>query len=596
MKHFIFWSVIFSFSFFIFQSNDAYADTVTFNVDPAYQWQGKDKVTATLQHEGLRAKWYVSDQYWYSLGLRGRFSLTQDIQSLGGEFDAVIYPKLRDIFGSENTPGVDGDPKVSILLIRMTKDAGGYIREQDGFPREKVLGSNERELINLNVLHIDKQRAKAFLAHEFQHLITLNQKLLQHSLQEGVWLNELRSEIAPTILGYDNPTVYRGSNLEARVSAFLREPSDAILDWENEIKDYASVNLFGQYILDNYGRSVIAHMIRTDKVGIESFNEALSFFGFKETFSDVYTNWTIAVLINDCSIFAVNAYCFKNPSLSNFRLEFGTPYSAGKTIISQEATKDWQADWSRFEISLKSERPKDHIFRLDFNAPATSSFRVPYVAYNREGLVVDVKEMILTDGKGVIFLEDFGFLISKVVIIPSNQLQKRGTNGNAPTTSFMMTATTVTTVPMDYVEETNASEVGEFPAPGTTSIATMEQALNLPSLPDGSLIRAEGDHKVYIIKGIYKRWIQSAEIFDFYGHLNFAVVNILPAETAELYTDAWLVRAAGDSKVYEINGDGTRHWLDISAAEFSASGRFWDMVYAIDRAELNWYVEGASVK
>ena len=599
---FVLLGLLFTASAFI--ASPAYADTVTFNVDPAYQWQGNDKVMATLQHEGLRAKWYVSDQYWYNLGPRGRFSLTQNIQNLGGEFDAVIYPKLRDIFGSENTPGVDGDPKVSILLIRMIDDAGGYIREQDGFPRERVLGSNERELINLNVLHINKQRAKSFLAHEFQHLITLNQKLLQRNLQEDVWLNELRSEIAPTILGYDNPAVYRGSNLEARVSAFLREPSDAILDWENEIKDYASINLFGQYILDNYGRSVVAHMIRADKVGIESFNEALSFFGFKETFSDVYTNWTIAVLVNDCSIFAVNAYCFKNPSLSNFRLEFGTPSSAGKTIVSREATKDWQADWSRFEIPLKSERPEDHVFRLDFNAPATSSFRVPYIAYDREGLVVDVKEMMLTDGNGVFFLEDFGFLLSKVVIIPSNQSQERGTSGSAPTTSFVMTATTVTAVPVDYVADQNTSEIGKLPAPETTSIATMEQALNLPSLPDGSLIRAEGSYKVYIIKGppsansgqAYKRWIQSAEIFDFYGHLNFAIVNILSVETAELYTDAWLVRAAGDSKVYEINGDGTRHWLDISAAEFSASGRLWDMVYIIDKAELNWYVEGASVK
>jgi len=267
----------------IVSANFAYADIVTFNVDPFYDWQGSERVTASEQYTGLYARWYVSDQYWSGLGPRDRTVLLSDIQNLAGEFDAVIYPKLRDAFGSENTPGVDGDPKITILLSRMDEDAGGYIREQDGFSKEKILISNGREMINLNVLHVDKQRAKSFLAHEFQHLITLNQKILQQDVQEEVWLNELRSEISPTILGYDNPGVYRGSNLEARVHAFLKEPSDAILDWENEIKDYASINLFGQYILDHYGRSVIAHMIRTDKVGIESFNEALSFISFSQS-------------------------------------------------------------------------------------------------------------------------------------------------------------------------------------------------------------------------------------------------------------------------------------------------------------------------
>jgi len=580
--------------FFVFagvtSASFAYADTVTFNVDPLYDWSGNERVTATEQYTGLYARWYVSDQYWYGLGPRGRTALFSDIQNLSGEFDSVIYPKLRDIFGSENTPGVDGDPKITILLTRMIEDAGGYLQEQDGFLREKVSISNEREMVSLNALHIGKQRAKSFLAHEFQHLITLNQKILQRSVQEEVWLNELRSEIASTILGYDNFNVYKGSNLEARVQAFLKEPSDAILDWENEIKDYASINLFGQYILDHYGRSVIAHMMRTDKAGIESFNEALSFFGFKETFSDVYTNWTIASLVNDCSIAPVDTYCYKNPSLGAFRLKFGIPEAAGKTIASQEATKDWRADWNKFEISIKPERPADHVFRLDFNAPATSTFRVPYVAYDANGLVVDIKEMTLKDGNGVFFLEDFGFLLSKVVVILSNQSQQDEVRGTDPSrVSYFMTATTVPMVPVDYVAEQNTSEVGELPASGTTSVATREQAPQLPDLPDGSLIRAEGDHKVYIIKGPYKRWIQSAEIFDFYGHLNFAVVNILPAETAELYTDAWLVRAADDARVYEINGDGTRHWLDISADEFNASGRIWDMVYVINKSELLWY-------
>lgn len=552
----------------------AYADTVTFFVDSSYDWRGNQRVTSTLQYEGINARWYVSDQHWHGLEPGSQLALLSDIRNLSGEFDSVIYPKLRDIFGSENTPGVDGDPKITVLLTRMLEDAGGYIREQDGFPREKISVSNEREMINLNVLHVGKPRAKSFLAHEFQHLITLNQKILERSVQEETWLNELRSEIAPTLLGYDNFDVYRGSNLEARVQAFLKEPSDALLDWENEIKDYASINLFAQYILDHYGRSVFAAMIQSNKAGIESFNDALKFFGFQEDFSDVYTNWTIANLVNNCGLAPINTYCYKNPSLGNFRLKFGLPDAGGKTIISEETTKDWRADWNKFEISLNRERPADHVFRLDFIAPESSNFRVPYAIYDKDGMVLNIKEMTLEKGTGTFFVEDFGYLVPKIVIIPSNQSQAKGTQGNAPLVSFNFTATTA-------IE--SSAQLPASPAGG-------------PNFPDGTLVRAENDFKVYIAKGGYKRWIQSAEIFNFYGHLNFAVVQVVSSQTLALYKDAWLVRAADDPKVYEVNGDGTRHWLDMTPEKFSATGRLWDMVYVINKSELLWYKDGASVK
>ncbi len=62
------------------------------------------------------------------------------------------------------------------------------------------------------------------------------------------------------------------------------------------------------------------------------------------------------------------------------------------------------------------------------------------------------------------------------------------------------------------------------------------------------------------------------------------------------YSDSYLVRAFNDEKVYEINGDGTRHWLDMTPEKFSSTGRLWDMVYIINQSELSWYEEGANVK
>ena len=67
-------------------------------------------------------------------------------------------------------------------------------------------------------------------------------------------------------------------------------------------------------------------------------------------------------------------------------------------------------------------------------------------------------------------------------------------------------------------------------------------------------------------------------------------------ETLNSYGDSWLVRGTNDEKVYEINGDGTRHWLDMTPEKFSATGRLWDMVCIINQSELSWYEEGALVK
>ncbi len=571
---------------FVF-TQTALAQSVSFNIDSSYDISGRSGISASEHHAGTNSRWFVADDYWNSLSGGAKDNLTANIKILSNEFDEVIYPRLRALFGSENTPGVDGDPKITILVLEMIEEAGGYMREQDGLAQDKIIGSNGREMVYLNAAYLGNSRAKSFLAHEFQHLITFNQKFVQYNVQEEVWLNELRSEIASTILGYDNPQVYGGSNLEARVKNFLKSPSDAVLEWENKSKDYSTINLLGQYILDYYGRSVLAAMTANNKVGIESFNEALRAFGFSEDFSEVFKNWTLAALVNDCQVGP--KLCYKNPNLdfSNFHIQFNIIEGSGEKITSQSQTKDWKADWLKLEKQLNAEKPQEHIFMLQFFAAEASKFRIPYVVYDSGGKVMEVGEIPIDEREsGTLFVENFGFSVPKIVIIPYNQTQKVGTNGNALSTTYTFNASTIDDATRQTYFTPAAPNLLEVPAVSTS----------LPNLADGSLIRAEGDYKVYIIKDGYKRWLQSAEIFNFYGHLGFEVVNVLPQDTVALYKDAWLVRAEGDFKVYEINGDGTRHWLDISAEEFNASGRSWDMIYVINKAELNWYQEGASVK
>ncbi len=109
------------------------------------------------------------------------------------------------------------------------------------------------------------------------------------------------------------------------------------------------------------------------------------------------------------------------------------------------------------------------------------------------------------------------------------------------------------------------------------------------------MLRAKDSDKVFVIKGDYRRWLQSPQIFAAYPHFNWQ--NIIEVEPGQLnfYQEAWLVRADGDTRVYEINGDGTKHWLNMSAEQLVSSGRQWGTVYIVNRVERDLYRTGAEV-
>ncbi|MGB9641297.1 MAG: hypothetical protein ACPL4H_10320, partial [Anaerolineales bacterium] len=67
------------------------------------------KVDTTLQ--------YITDHayFWVENGTPFK---QKDLQELGDTFEKKIYPTDREFFGSEWTPGVDGDPHIYILYVR----------------------------------------------------------------------------------------------------------------------------------------------------------------------------------------------------------------------------------------------------------------------------------------------------------------------------------------------------------------------------------------------------------------------------------------------------------------------------------------------
>lgn len=413
-----FFPIIFIISFSLFLpglslAQDVLGQQAKFNIESAYDLTKRNEVTATLIRISLRLYCYADNNWWNGLVEKEQEEINQSLNILTEEFEEKIYPTLTGIFGTEWTPGVDKDTRITILLHPMKKEAGGYTSTADGYPKAQAPRSNEREMIYLNSQHIKIQQAKVFLSHELVHLITFNQKDKTFGVSEDVWLNEARAEYVSTLLGYDRE--YEGSNLQQRVKDFLDRPFDSLTEWRETSADYGVVNLFTQYLVDHYGTSILSESLKMKKTGAESINAVLSQKGFKTDFAQIFNNWAVAVLLNDCQIF--EKYCYLNQSLNNFRvtpLINYLPFIGESTLSVNNTTKDWAGNWYKFIGGQGN-------LRLEFQGETGKRIKILYIIQDSENNL-SVKNLTLgQNNKGELLIPDFGSKNISLTIIPISQ-------------------------------------------------------------------------------------------------------------------------------------------------------------------------------
>lgn len=397
-----------------------------FFIDSNYDLSQRKEISATLQRIGNSAYFYIDDEWWDSLDESKKTDVKNYLRVLDNEFHYRIYPVLISTFGLEWKPGIDDDMRVTILIHPMRKDAGGYFSSKDEYFKLQLPESNEREMIYLNAYYITSSLAKSFLAHEFVHLITFNQKEKIRGVSEEVWLNEARAEYAPTLLGYDNN--YEASNLKKKVEIFLKNPSDSITEWLNTRSDYGALSLFTQYLVDHYGLEILSDSLKSKKIGIDSLNYALEINGFKQDFSQIFTDWTIAVLVNDCSL--GKKYCYKNEDLKSLEIIPSLnylPIEGESTLGVSQFTKNWTGNWFKF-IGGKG------TLKIEFIGSPENLFKVPYLAKDFSGnYSVDFIQLD-ENQRGQISIFGFGSNINSVVIIPT--IQSKTSNFLNPEPSF----------------------------------------------------------------------------------------------------------------------------------------------------------------
>lgn len=408
------------------------ANSINFNVDKNFDLSERQQINATLVKTSSDIYFYIEKNWWDAQMPAKKDEILSKIDALSGEFSGRIYPVLTSVFGQEWKPGVDGDNKITILLHSMKEGVSGYFRSADEYLKIQVPDSNEKEMLYLPVSEIDSSRLKIFLAHEFVHLITFNQKTKIQDAQEEIWLNESRAEYAITVLGYNDS--YEGSNLQKRVRDFLEKPSDSLTEWQENKHDYAIVNLFVHYLADHYGINILSESLKSKLTGIAGINEALARNGYKENFSQIFTNWTISMIINDCSV--NSKYCYLNKNLSGLKINPSLvflPLTGDSSLSVINVTKNWSGNWQKI-IGGNGD------LNLKFSGIPSLKFQVPYISFNKNG-GYSIKFLGLNEkNEGELEIKNFSKDYYSLIILPSLQSKTIGFNGFEFTYPYTLTA------------------------------------------------------------------------------------------------------------------------------------------------------------
>lgn len=418
--------------------------SLDFLIDPNQDISGRNEIKAELVKETNLLYFYADISWWNRLDNATRVEAKNSMDVLSQEFQSVIYPKLTSIFGSEWKPGIDGDPKVTLLLHQMKRGTKGYVRTQDSFLKLVLPESNEREMIYFSASDIGSSMAKGQLAHEFTHLISIYQKTKLRGITEETWLEEGRADYAPTLLGYNDELA--GSLLKDRLDSFLANPTDSVTEWQGKASDYGSVTLFMHYIVDHYGIGVLTDSLRSETGGIFSLNAALQKNGFTVDFTKVFTDWTIAAILNNCSY--GKTYCYLNQNLKNVRLNPSLnflPLIGKSSLQISSATKSWAGNWLKFVGG-------QGVLEFSFQGSKQVRFQVPYLTEDANGLFSIDFLPFDENQKGVVYVPQFGTQNKSFIIIPTLQSKTIGFDGTELSYPYSFTVSILERTPQEEAE------------------------------------------------------------------------------------------------------------------------------------------------
>ncbi len=277
------------------------------------------QINVTLQYVTEHVYFWIEDGIPFD---------ADDLAELVETFEAEIYPTNREFFGSEWSPGVDGDPHLYIIYA---DDLGfglaGYFSSADeNHPlAHEYSNAHEAFVLNADNLRLSGDFTLGVLAHEFQHMIHW-----YRDRNESSWLNEGFSELAAFINGYD---------VGGFDYLYTSEPDMQLNDWPNDSSattpHYGAAFLFVNYFLNRFGEDVTKSLVAHQENGMSSVDAVLDELNITDPLSgediqadDVFLDWVIASYLQDDAV-ADGRYTYQNypnaPSPSVFESIYTCP-------------------------------------------------------------------------------------------------------------------------------------------------------------------------------------------------------------------------------------------------------------------------------
>ncbi len=231
------------------------------------------QVQATLRYVTAHVYFWVENGVSYQPG---------ELKDLVETFENKLYPTDREFFGSEWTPGVDGDPHLYILYARkLGKSLAGYFSSSDEYTPEANEYSNAHEMFLLNADYEDLADDYTYgvLAHEFQHMIHW-----YRDRNEETWMNEGFSDLAMLLNGY---------SVGGMDSIYVQNPDLQLTDWPADLSDttphYGAAFLFMTYFLDRFGEDATKALVGEPANGLDKHRRLVSpGTGHRSAFREAY--------------------------------------------------------------------------------------------------------------------------------------------------------------------------------------------------------------------------------------------------------------------------------------------------------------------
>jgi len=356
----------------------------------------------------LKAVLKVIGRHCYVYLEKGRRIDEAKLKKVAQMFDQRIYPQTTATFGSEWKPGIDGDPRITLLLLGGMQGCDGFFYPGDEYTAEKEPGSNEREMLYLSTERMGDLNdfMGHLVAHELQHMIHWH-----NDANEMFWVDEAMAEYAATLF----------ERMPWTAEEFFAASDRNLLDWEDTrgAENYGHVFLFIDFLLSRPALSdtarvkLVREIVKGKSAGVKGVVEAMAKVSGKMLFDEIFRDFSAATFIHNAfkgqhpykfSPFVTrNLLKYKQPAVSP-RRTFKTASGTGKGKVSM-----WAA--AGYEFSLQQQPAK---LQLKFSG-ATSR--------TAKGNNAFWLGLALTDSAGrhapqLLWLKTAGNRIEKIVNLP----------------------------------------------------------------------------------------------------------------------------------------------------------------------------------